>query len=99
MLKSMKKVIRINGVITTLPFTGHVEIRDIENYLQKMKEYTDIEIIYDDEYEQVTFSPYYFRLETDEEYATRMKNDAYFEETVRITELKELQRLKEKYEK
>ncbi len=95
----MKKVIRINGVITTLPFTGHVEIRDIENYLQKMKEYTDIEIIYDNEYELVTFSPYYFRLETDEEYATRMKNDAYFEETVWITELKELERLKEKYEK
>ena len=39
------------------------------------------------------------RLETDEEYEKRMKNDAYFEETVRITELKELQRLKEKYEK
>ena len=39
------------------------------------------------------------RFETDEEYEKRMKNDAYFEETLRITELKELERLKEKYEK
>lgn len=95
----MKKVIRINGVITTIPFTGHVEIIDVENYLQKMKGYTHIEIIYDEGYKEVTFSPYYFRLETDEEYATRIKRDGDFDEKIRLYELKELKRLKEKYEK
>ena len=96
----MKKVKRINGN-STFEFTGNVEIRDLEDYLEVIRKnkFTHLDIYYDEGYEGVDLMPYYDRLETDEEYATRMKNDAYFEETVRITELKELERLKEKYEK
>ena len=96
----MKKIIQIDGN-TTNEFSGYNKISDIESYLEEMKNlgYTHIDVIYDAGYEEVDFIPYKERLETDEEYERRMKNDAYFEETVRITELKELERLKEKYEK
>lgn len=96
----MKKIKRINGNSTN-EFTGNVKIKDLEEFLDEMKKltFTFINISCDDGYEEVDFTPYYERFETDEEYETRMKNDAYFEETVRITELKELERLKEKYEK
>ena len=96
----MKKIKKIDGNSTN-EFSGYHKISDIESYLEEMKNlgYTHIDIIYDAGYDEVCFTPYKERFETDEEYATRMKNDAYFEETVRITELKELERLKEKYEK
>jgi hypothetical protein len=96
----MKKTKRINGN-SMFEFNGNVEIRDLQDYLEVMKKlnYTHVNISYDVGYEGVYFIPYYDRFETDEEYEKRMKNDAYFEETVRITELKELERLKEKYEK
>ena len=96
----MKKTKRINGN-SMFEFNGNVEIRDLEDYLEEMKKlnYTHVNISYDAGYEEIGFFPYYNRFETDQEYAIRMKNDAFFEETVRITELKELERLKEKYEK
>jgi hypothetical protein len=96
----MKKIKKINGNSTN-EFTGNVEIRDLEDFIDEMKnlKFTHLNITYDEGYGDLNFTPYYERFETDEEYATRMKNDAYFEETFRITELKELQRLKEKYEK
>ena len=96
----MKKEIKIDGYPTN-EFSGYHKISDIELYFEEIKSlgYTHIIIDFDDGYEEVIFTPYKERFETDEEYETRIKNDAYFEETVRITELKELQRLKEKYEK
>lgn len=96
----MKKILKIEGNSTS-EFNRYNKIIDIELYLEEMRElgYTHIDIIYDSRYEEVDFTPYYDRIETDEEYETRMDNEAYFEETVRLTELKELERLKEKYEK
>ena len=96
----MKKVIQIDGN-TTSEFSGYNKISNIESYLEEMKNlgYTHIDVIYDAGYEKVDFTPYYERFETDEEYATRMKRDGDFDEKIRLYELKELQRLKEKYEK
>ena len=96
----MKKTIKIDGYSTN-EFSGYHTISDIEEYLKEMKTkgYTHINIIYDAGYEEVDFVPYLERLETDTEYERRMQRDEYFEETVRLNELKELERLKEKYEK
>ena len=96
----MKKIKKIDGN-STIEFSGYHKISDIELYFEEIKNlgFTHIIIDFDDGYDEVCFTPYKERLETDEEYEKRMKNDAYFEETVRITELKELERLKEKYEK
>ena len=96
----MKKVIKIDGYSTN-ELSGYHTISDIEDYLEEMKTkgYTHIDIIYDGGYEEVDFVPYLERLETDAEYEQRMQRDGYFEETVRLNELKELERLKEKYEK
>jgi delta-aminolevulinic acid dehydratase/porphobilinogen synthase len=94
----MKKTIQIDGYSTN-EFSGYHKISDIEEYLKEMKTkgYTHIDIIYDAVYEEVCFTPYRERLETDTEYEQRMSRDKYFDETVRLNELKELERLKEKY--
>ena len=96
----MKKTIKIDGN-RTLEFTGNVEIRDLEDFLEEIKDlkFTHINISYDKGYGEVDFTPYYNRFETDAEYELRMSRDKYFDETVRLNELKELERLKEKYEK
>lgn len=95
----MKKTIQIDGY-RTLEFTGNVEIRDLEDFLEEMKDlkFTHVNISYDAGCEEVEFVPYYNRFETDAEYEQRMQRDKYFEETVMLNELKELERLKEKYE-
>ena len=96
----MKKIKRINGNSTN-EFTGNVKIKDLEEFLDEMKKltFTFINISCDDGYEEVNFTPYYERFETDEEYATRIQRDCDFDEKIRLYELKELKRLKEKYEK
>ena len=94
----MKKVIQIDGN-TTNEFSGYNKISDIESFLEEMKSlgYTHLDIIYDAGYEEVDFVPYKERLETDEEYERRMQRDGDFDEKIRLYELRELQRLKEKY--
>ena len=96
----MKKIIKIDGNSTN-EFTGNVKIKDLEEFLQEMKDlgYTHINIITDDGYFEVDFIPYYEHLETDAEYAQRLSREADFEEIVELNELRELKRLKEKYEK
>ena len=96
----MKKTIQIDGT-TTNEFTGNVEIRDLEDYLEEMKKlnYTHVNISYDAGYEEVDITPYYNRFETDKEYAIRLSREADYKENIELTELKELERLKEKYEK
>lgn len=96
----MKKTKRINGN-STYEFSGNFEIRDLEDFLDEMKKlkFTHLNITYDEGYGEVDFTPYYFRLETDAEYVQRLSREADFEEIVELNELKELQRLKEKYEK
>lgn len=96
----MKKTKKIDGNSTN-EFSGYHKISDIESYLEEMKNlgYTHIDIIYDFGYEEVCFTPYKERFETDAEYVQRLSREADFEEIVELNELKELQRLKEKYEK
>ena len=96
----MKKTKRINGNSTN-EFTGNVEIRDLEDFLDEMKnlKFTHLNITYNEGYEEVDFTPYYERFETDAEYVQRLSREADFEEIVELNELKELKRLKEKYEK
>lgn len=96
----MKKTKRIDGN-STCEFNGNVEIRDLEDFLDEMKnlKFTHLNITYDEGYEEVDFTPYKERLETDAEYVQRLSREADFEEIVELNELKELQRLKEKYEK
>lgn len=98
--KNMKKTKRIDGN-STCEFNGNVEIRDLDDFLDEMKKlkFTHVNINFDDGYEEVCFTPYYERFETDAEYAQRLSREADFEEIVELNELKELQRLKEKYEK
>ena len=95
----MKKVIKIDGN-TTSEFSGYNKISDIESYLEEMKNlgYTHIDIITDDGYFEVDFTPYYERLETDAEYSLRLSREADFKKIVELDELKELKRLKEKYD-
>ena len=96
----MKKTKKIESNTTTC-FTGNVEIRDLEDYLEEIKKlnHTHVNISYDEGYDEVGFLPYYNRFETDAEYAQRLSREADFEEIVELNELKELKRLKEKYEK
>ena len=96
----MKKVIKIHGN-TYFKYSGYSKISNIEIYLEEIKHqgYTNISIIYDSGYEEVTFVPYKERLETDAEYAQRLSREADFEEIFELNELRELKRLKEKYEK
>jgi citrate synthase len=96
----MKKTIQIDGN-TTNEFSGYHKISDIEEYLKEMKTkgYTHIDIIYDAGYEEVDFVPYYERLETDAEYEQRLSRMADVDKNIKLNELKELERLKEKYEK
>ena len=98
--KNMKKEIKINGNSTN-EFTGNVKIKDLESYLDEIKElgYTHIDIITDDGYFEVDFIPYYERFENDAEYSLRLSREADFERIVELNELRELKRLKEKYEK
>lgn len=95
----MKKVIQIDGN-TTSEFSGYNKISDIESYLEEMKNlgYTHIDIITDDGYFEVDFTPYYERFETDAEYSLRLSREADFKKIVELDELKELKRLKEKYD-
>ena len=95
----MKKVIKIDGN-TTNEFSGYNKISDIESYLEEMKDlgYTHIDIITDDGYFEVDFTPYYERFETDAEYSLRLSREADFKKIVELDELKELKRLKEKYD-
>lgn len=95
----MKKVIKIDGNSTN-EFTGNVKIKDLEEFLQEMKDlgYTHINIITDDGYFEVDFIPYYERLESDAEYSQRLSRDACLKKLDEINELKELKRLKEKYD-
>lgn len=95
----MKKVIRIDGNSTN-EFTGNVEIRDLESYLDEIKElgYTHIDIITDDGYFEVDFTPYHERFENDAEYSLRLSREADLKKLDEINELKELKRLKEKYD-
>ncbi len=95
----MKKVIRIDGNPTN-EFTGNDKIKDLEEFLDEMKElgYTHIDIITDGGYFEVDFIPYYERLETDEEYEMRLSREACLKKFDEINELKELKRLKDKYE-
>ena len=65
----------------------------------KTKGYTHIDIIYDAGYEEVDFVPYLERLETDKEYEQRLSRMADVDKNIKLNELKELERLKEKYEK
>ena len=96
----MKKVIRIDGN-TTIKYSGYSKISDIEIYLEEIKQqgYNNLNIIYDVRYEEVTFVPYKERLETDEEYERRKSNEAVLDGITEHNELRELKRLKEKYEK
>jgi hypothetical protein len=96
----MKEIKRVDGN-TTNEFTGNVEIRDLEDYLEEMKKlnYTHVNISYDAGYEEVCFFPYYNRFETDQEYETRMQRIADTDKNIKLYELRELKRLKEKYEK
>ena len=96
----MKKVIQIDGN-TTNEFSGYNKISDIESFLEEIKSlgYTHLDIIYDAGYEEVDFVPYKERIETDEEYETRMQRVADVDKNIKLFELKELNRLKEKYEK
>ena len=96
----MKKIIKIDGNSTN-EFTGNVKIKDLEEFLDEMKDlgYTHINIITDDGYFEVDFIPYYERFETDKEYVQRLSREADFEEIFELNELRELERLKLKYEK
>ena len=96
----MKKIKKIDGNSTN-EFSGYHKISDIESYLEEMKNlgYTHIDIITDDGYFEVDFTPYYESLETDAEYVQRLSREACLKKLDEIHELKELKRLKEKYEK
>ena len=95
----MKKEKRIYGDI--ISFYSGILISDLQKSLNERIKlgFTHLNVSYDAGYEEVDFTPYKERLETDEEYATRMKRDGDFDEKIRLYELKELKRLKEKYEK
>jgi hypothetical protein len=95
----MKKTIKIDAD-STYEFSGYHKISDIEEYLEEMKinDYTHIDIIYDTDYEEVGFTPYRERLETDAEHEMRLSREADYEENIKLHELKELNRLKEKYD-
>ena len=96
----MKKVIKINGNRRN-HFAGDVEIRDLEDFLEEMKKltFTHVNISYDDGYNEIGFIPYYNRFETDEEYERRITVEQIFSKEIEEVELKELERLKLKYEK
>ena len=95
----MKKVIRIDGVLS--PFENGLLISYLQEYFELMKQqgYTNLDITYDERYGEVDFTPYYERFENDAEYSLRLSREADFKKIVELHELKELKRLKEKYEK
>ena len=94
----MKKVIKIDGN-PAFEFNGLIDINYLKDYVKEMKDlkHTHINIFFDDGYKDVCFTPCSKRLETDAEYAQRLSRDADYEENIKIHELKELKRLKEKY--
>ena len=96
----MKHLIKIKGNIRN-EFSSYCKISDIEKYLEVIKGlgYTHVDIIYDEEYQEVRFTNYIERFETDEEYERRKSNEAVLDGITEHNELRELKRLKEKYEK
>ena len=96
----MKKVIKIKGNIRN-EFSSYCKISDIEKYLEVIKGlgYTHIDIIYNEEYQEVCFTNYIERFETDEEYAHRITVEQIFSKEIEQAEIALMNKLKEKYEK
>ena len=95
----MKKEKRIYGDI--IAFDSGILISDLQKSLNERIKlgFTHLNISYDAGYEEVDFTPYKDRLETDEEYEIRLPREADLDDITELNELKELKRLKEKYEK
>lgn len=96
----MKKIIRIEGVIEP-NFTGDNLISDIEEYLEEMKKlgHTNIVIYHDYFIEDICLLAHNERLETDEEYETRLSLEQSKLNEIEQAEIALMKRLKEKYEK
>jgi hypothetical protein len=96
----MKKEIKIDGNSTN-EFSGYHKISDIELYFDEMKSlgYTHIIIDFDDGYDEVCFTPYKERFETDAEYEQRISIEQSNLSAIEQSEIALMNRLKEKYEK
>lgn len=94
----MKKEKRIYGDI--IAFDSGILISDLQKSLNERIKlgFTHLNVSYDAGYEEVDFTPYYERFETDAEYVQRLSREADFKKIVEFDELKELKRLKEKYD-
>lgn len=64
----------------------------------RTEKYDSFEFEAEEEYNHISVHLYGLRLETDEEYSFRLNRDRELEERIKIKELDELKRLKEKYE-
>lgn len=95
----MKETIKIDGN-PAFEFNGLIDINYLKDYVKEMKDlkHTHINIFFDDGYKEVCFTPCSKRLETDAEYSLRLSREADFKKIVELDELKELKRLKEKYD-
>lgn len=93
-------------VKTEVPFKldwSEIEIKDMKKDLDTLEKFgaTEIEIRIEDQYgyTELVIRAYTNRLETDQEYATRINTRNVCNEMIRLRELAELERLKLKYNK
>ena len=89
-------------VTTQIPYQldweESIDIKKISEDLKELKKLGATYIVIENNEIYVTFSAYCKRLETDDEYKNRLQRDKAWKQEQKSRELKELERLKAKYE-